>query len=413
MVPDTTMFDSDKATAGQSGVSHTTMAIPTLVSSPAGNAGRLPPSYSHGARHNSEPHQPGIHNEAGSSDTGRMAHIRRSLASRGVSTQATNLLLSSWRDKTNSNYNSLFAKWTCWCEQRDRDPISGPVEDVVNFLAELYDKGYQYRSLNSYRSAISSIHEKIDGQNVSQHPLVSRLLKGAFNKKPPMPRYSHFWNVSVVLTFLKGLGHNTSLSLKWLSIKTAMLMALTKPSRSAGLAKLNLNTHSYTGKGVSFQPSHLSKQSCPSKPIMEFFFPYYSHDESLCPVRALQAYERSTEPFRAKNSSPTLFLSWIGKHEPVSSSTIARWLRTCLQEAGIDMNTFKAHSVRGAACSSVAWSGVTVADILNAADWSTETTFQQFYHRAIQDKSSFGTTVLSSADTSNIHVDIEMEPSEM
>ena len=198
------------------------------------------------------------------------------------------------------------------------------------------------RSLNSYRSAISSIHEKIDGQNIGQHLLVSRLLKGAFNKKPPMPRYSHFWNVSVVLTFLKGLDHNTSLSLKWLSIKTAMLVALIRPSRSADLAKLNLNTRSYTGKGVSFQPSNLSKQSRPSKPITEFFFPYYLHDESLGPVQALQAYKRSTEPFRAKNSSPTLFLSWIGKHEPVSSSTIARWLRTCLQEAGIDVNTFKA-----------------------------------------------------------------------
>ena len=192
-----------------------------------------------------------------------------------------------------------------------------------------------------------------------------------------MPRYSHFWNLSVVLTFLKGQGHNISLSLKWLSIKTAMLMALTWPSRAADLAKLNLNTHSYTGKGVSFQPSHLSKQCHPSKPITQ------------------------------------LFLSWIEKYEPVSSSTIARWLRTCLEEAGIDVNTFKAHSVRGAACSSAAWSSVTVADILNVADWSTETTFQQFYHQAIQDKSSFGTTVLSSAGTSNIHVDMETKPSEM
>ena len=93
-----------------------------------------------------------------------------------------------------------------------------------------------------------------------------------------MPRYSRFWNVGVVLTFLKELGHNSSLSLKWLllslkwlSIKTAMLMALTRPSRSTDLAKLNLNTHSYTGKGVSFQPVHLSKQSHPSKPITEFF----------------------------------------------------------------------------------------------------------------------------------------------
>ena len=92
-------------------------------------------------------------------NAGRMACLRDSFASRGVSAQASELLLSSWRSKTNSSYNSLFSKWASWCEQRNRDPTAGPVEDVVNFLAELHAEGYQYRFLNVYRSAISSIHE--------------------------------------------------------------------------------------------------------------------------------------------------------------------------------------------------------------------------------------------------------------
>ena len=69
-----------------------------------------------------------------------------------------------------------------------------------------------------------------------------------------------------------------------------------------------------------------------------------------------------------------LFLPWIGKHVTVTSSTIARWLWTCLLEAGIDTSVFKAHSVRGAACSTAAWAGVTTPDILKAADWSSEGT---------------------------------------
>jgi hypothetical protein len=40
------------------------------------------------------------------------------------------------------------------------DPISCPIEKVVNFLADLFSQGYQYRSLNAYRSAISSVHDK-------------------------------------------------------------------------------------------------------------------------------------------------------------------------------------------------------------------------------------------------------------
>ena len=54
----------------------------------------------------------------------------------------------------------------------NRDLTNGPVADVVNFLAELFYQGYQYHSLNAYRSAISSVHEKVDGCPVGQHQLV-------------------------------------------------------------------------------------------------------------------------------------------------------------------------------------------------------------------------------------------------
>jgi len=82
----------------------------------------------------------------------------------------------------------------------------------------------------------------------------------------------------------------------------------------------------------------------------------------VCPVETLKAYEDRTREFRQfKSSTPKtkLFLSWIGKHNPVTSCTIARWLKIVMIEAGIDTSIFKAHSVRGAACSKAAGTGVT------------------------------------------------------
>ena len=72
-------------------------------------------------------------------------------------------------------------------------------------------------------------------------------------------------------------------------------------------------------------------------------------------------------------------------------------------EEGIDISIFKSHSVRGVTCSKAAGAGVTTKQILEAADWSSEGTFQQFYHRKLDedDKTRFGTTVLSSQDASN------------
>jgi len=66
-----------------------------------------------------------------------------------------------------------------------------------------------------------------------------------------------------------------------------------------------------------------------------------------------------------------------------------------LLEAGV---VFKAHSVRGASCSTAAWAA---SDILKAADWSSEGTFQTFYHRgeSSSSRATFRVSVLASATT--------------
>ena len=196
------------------------------------------------------PHQPDLRSSdatgatvldaARGTSTGRLAYLRQSYSSRGFSPQATDLMLASWRDKSNSNYGSSFSKWSSWCQQRGRDPLSGPIEDVVNFLAGLFSEGYQYQSLNAYRSAISSTHENMDGVSVGSHPAVTRLLKGVFHSRPPQPRYASFWDVGMVVQYIKKLGPNNDLNLKQLTMKTVMLLALTRPSRSADLSKLDV-----------------------------------------------------------------------------------------------------------------------------------------------------------------------------
>ena len=165
------------------------------------------------------------------SSTSRVAYLRQGYRDKELSEEATSLLLRSRRLKTNKSYHSLFHKWHNWCDRRHTDPFSGPVSEVVNFLAHLFMEGYSYNSLNSYRSAISSAHDQVEGYTVGQHPLVTRLLKGAFNDRPPLPKYTSTWEVQVVLDYLQLLGENESLSLKQLTWKTVMLLALTRPSR--------------------------------------------------------------------------------------------------------------------------------------------------------------------------------------
>ena len=126
-------------------------------------------------------------------------------------------------------------------------------------MAYLYKEGYQYSSINSYQSAISSAHDRIDGITVGQHPLITRLVKGVFHFRPLLPRYTRTWDVQTVLDFLRSLGDNGELSLKHLSWKVTMLLALSCPSKSADLALLDLSQRVYKPDG--FISTHLPCQN--------------------------------------------------------------------------------------------------------------------------------------------------------
>ena len=59
-----------------------------------------------------------------------------------------------------------------------------------------------------------------------------------------------------MISYIETMGLNDKLSLQDLSYKVVMLLALTRPSRSADLAGLDLRFRRYLPEGVSFAPSY-------------------------------------------------------------------------------------------------------------------------------------------------------------
>ena len=101
--------------------------------------------------------------------------------------------------------------------------------NITALLAHSFDKGLEYRAINTYRSALSGFLPPIEGFPVGQHPLVVRLLKGILNLRPALPRYEQAWDVNVALDFLRSLPTNEALPLSTLSQKLALLLSLTAP----------------------------------------------------------------------------------------------------------------------------------------------------------------------------------------
>ena len=210
----------------------------------------------------------------------------------------------------------------------------------------------------------------MDGIRVGQHQLVSRFLKGVF----------------------KSLPENNHLSFQSLTHKVAMLMALTNADRCSDLAALDLCYRSFQGNGVKFIIPGLTKTR-KNGPPMEAFYSAFPEDPKLCPVQALQCYEkrsRGLRPIPQDTTKNALFISVRKPHKPVKPATIGHWLKAVMSSAGIDTNVFSAHST-----SKAQMVGVSTTDILKAANWSSTSTFCRFYHRPVNSE-QFGLGVLRS-----------------
>ena len=261
---------------------------------------------------------------------------------------------------------------------------------ILQFLADMFQEGRSYRTLNVYRSALSSTLPGFDGISVGQHPLVVRLLKGVLQERPPRPRYVTTWSVSTVTAWIKGLGENQALSLMDLSMKLAVLMALTAARRSSDLHRLNVRSHRFTPDGVELpylSPPKQRRTVSTIEATPPVLFASYPLDSTLCVVECFREYLTRTNNLRPGTCSQ-VFISTKRPHKSVSSSTIARWIKNGLARAGIDTAQFGAHSTRSASTSAAKRKGVSTADIMLCADWSSPSVFQRYYFCPLSESES-------------------------
>ena len=115
----------------------------------------------------------------------------------------------------------------------------------------LYKESKAYRSINVYRSMLSSTLDRIGGHDVGKHPLAVKLMKGIFHSNPPQPKYNGFWDIGSVLSYLESLGSDDSLSLKILSYKLLMLLAFTSLFRVSEIAAIDYRSIVFWGRWLN------------------------------------------------------------------------------------------------------------------------------------------------------------------
>ena len=235
----------------------------------------------------------------------------------------------------------------------------------MNYLSTLFEKGLQYRTINSHRSAISAYHYYVDGKPVGKHPRVCALLAGVFNHRPPQPCYTFVWDVEIVLIYLKtNMSDNLQLPDKDLTHKLTVLMALSSASRASSLQHLNIKSVARNDMSYKFYFHKLYKSWRSGKALLTISYQAYTQDPNLCVVKTLDEYISCTEGWRSGEECSQLLLSFVNPHKPVVSSTISGWLKNVLKKVGIEISTFKVHSTRSASTSKAGLSGAPTEEIL-------------------------------------------------
>lgn len=209
-------------------------------------------------------------------------------------------------------------------------------------------------------------------------------MRGVFNKRPALPKNTVTWDTQTVLSFLDGMSCTT---LKMLTLKTVMLMALLTGQRAQALNLIDLRNISVSEK-LKIRFGDLLKQSRPGFHQHELQLDPFLSNDNLCVVSTVKTYITQTKALRGNVTK--LFISWNRPHRAITTSTISRWIKTVLKMAGIDISVFTPHSTRSAAMSAASRSNVPLATILKTAGWSSESTFAKFYNKPIQDGALFG-----------------------
>ena len=283
--------------------------------------------------------------------------------------------MSSLTDSSLRQYETGLKRWWSFCQVRHIDCLAAGIPEVLSFLANEFEKGASYGSVNSFRSAIALIL----GPKIGQDERVKRFCKGSAKLRPPEPKYESTWDPKIVLDFLSQWPPNDELSLEKLSMKLVTLLALVTGHRPQTLSLIDIRNIKREGNLIEIKIPSRIKTSGVNKKQPMLVLPFYSKNNKICVAAALEAYIDISKELRMTET--TLFISYKKPHKAVGTQSLSRWIKNILKMSGINTDIFSAYSTRHAATSAVKRKGISIDMIKKTAGWTKNSeTFAKFYN---------------------------------
>ena len=120
----------------------------------------------------------------------------------------------------------------------------------MDSLADIFESGFEYRAINTHRSAVSAFHELIEELPVEKRLQVCNLIANVYNKRPSKLRYCFVWDIEILLRYLTSLPIKKLLSTKLLTLKSTILLPLTLASRCSEIRHLDIRFYTKSERNI-------------------------------------------------------------------------------------------------------------------------------------------------------------------
>lgn len=229
--------------------------------------------------------------------------------------------MASFADSTLKQYSSVVNQWEKFCKSKGKE-CNIEKSLVMQFLVYKFDKGAQYSTLNTIRSALSLI----SSEKIGKDREIKRLMKGFFRSRPQTAKYTETWDPNIVLRHLANFFPLIDLNVLDLTKKAVTLIALSTGQRAQTILKIKCDAIQENDKGLRVKIVDIIKTSGPRRdqPVLEI--PFFREKPELCVASTVLEYLRVTEKYR--NNIKNVFLSTKSPFKAAGAQTVARWIKS-------------------------------------------------------------------------------------
>ncbi|XP_044158575.1 uncharacterized protein LOC122944410 [Bufo gargarizans] len=268
--------------------------------------------------------------------------VESNLLKQGLSKKVVNTLLLSRKQSTNDKYLKIWGQFADW-SGTSFNQFRANIPLILEFLQEGLDLGLSPNTLRVQVSALGALYNT----KLTVHPWISRFLKAADRIRPTIKNMVAPWNLNTVLGGLTSdpFEPMDSTHIKWLTVKTIFLVAITSARRVCELQALSIQEPFFSvfqdKLVLKLDPAFLPKVVLNFHRSQDIVLPSFCDNpkndqeityHTLDVRRVVLKYLEATKHWRVDKN---LFVQFPGpnKGKKAAKSSISRWIRLAISEA--------------------------------------------------------------------------------